>query len=57
MHVPGKLALMGKEHEMVLGIDTNGSFFAGRNRYNGSPFKICRPMARWIDMVFMNGRI
>jgi hypothetical protein len=42
LHVPCKVALMGKEHEMVLGIDTNGSFFAGRNRYNGSPFNICR---------------
>jgi hypothetical protein len=27
LHVPGKLALMGKEHEMVLGMETNGSFF------------------------------
>jgi hypothetical protein len=27
LHVLGKLALMGKEHEMVLGMDTNGSFF------------------------------
>ncbi len=45
MHVPGKLALMGKEHEMVLGMDTNGSFFAGRNGYNGSPFNI----DLWVD--------